>query len=78
MAASFTPVRDRDEDDDGHGSLRDGLTRTTRLALASRHVERRPRGRLPLPPLPSINASLAPAELTWNRDSSHRHRARST
>jgi hypothetical protein len=60
-----TPVLPDVEDDDGHGARRDGLTRTTRIALARRHVGRRPSDRalagrlLTFPSRASINASLA-------------------
>jgi hypothetical protein len=36
-----------DGEDDVHGALRDALTRTTRLALACRHVGRRPSEQAP-------------------------------
>jgi len=64
-----TPVLPDDEDDDGLGTRRDGLTRTTRLrlALARRHVGRRPSdralaGRLPTFPSGATSPALYKCE----------------
>ena len=58
-----TPVLPDDEDDDGHGTRRDGLTRTTRLALAGRRPsDRALAGRLPTFPSGATSPALYKCE----------------